>query len=83
MYNTILVEELGKPAVAICNEGFMPDFGSASSGKGMPGVRGVVETIPCECNIKEKIDAGINAVMDDIIAELTKPLTAEEKSPKP
>ncbi len=49
----------------------------------MPGLRVVPETVPCESNIQEQIEAGISAAIDEIITALTKPLTAEEKSPKP
>ncbi len=83
MYNTIHAEEMNKPAVALCNKDFVIDAKSAASSKGMPGLRVVAETIPCECDVTEKIEAGVNAVVDEIIASLTKPLTAEEKSPKP
>ena len=82
MYNTVNIEGLGTPAVALINEGFINDTGSAASGKGMPGVRFVSETVPCECSVTEEIEAGVNAVMDDIVDALTRPLTTEEKSPK-
>ena len=49
----------------------------------MPGVRVVSETVPCECTVEEDIEAGVTAVIGDIIAALTKPLTDEEKSPQP
>lgn len=49
----------------------------------MPHIRIVVESIPGHTTVIEHINAGVSAVMDDIIAALTKPLTAEEKSPKP
>ncbi len=83
MYEAVSVEELNKPVVALCNEDFLTDAGSAASSKGMPGLRVVPETVPCECNITEQIEAGVSAAMDDIVTALTKPLTAEEKSPKP
>jgi len=81
--DTIAIESLNKPAVALCNKDFMIDARSAASGKGMPWVRIVSETIPCECTVREEIEAGVSAAMDDIVAALTQPLTAEEKSPKP
>lgn len=77
------IEDLGKPAVALCNKDFLFDAQSAALGKGMPGVRIVPEAVPCECSVMEQIEAEINAVMDDIIAALTQPLSDEEKSPKP
>jgi hypothetical protein len=83
VYNAVAIESLGTPAVALTNEGFITDAGSAASGKGMPGIRVVPETIPCECSVQEQIEVGVSAVMDNIVAALTKPLTAEDKSPKP
>ena len=83
MYDTVAMEDLSTPAVALCNEGFAVFGRSAASREGMPGVRVVSETVPCECIIMEEIEAGVSAAMDDIVAALTKPLTAEEKSPKP
>lgn len=74
---------MNKPVVALVNQGFVHDARSAASGHGMPGVRVVLEPIPCECTVIADIEAGVSAVMDDIIAALTKPLTSEEKSPKP
>jgi hypothetical protein len=75
-------EDLGKPAVAICNQGFAPDASSAAAIKGMPGLRVVPEAVPSECSVMAQIEAGISAAIDDIITALTKPLTEEEKSPK-
>ena len=83
MYNAISIEDLNTPVAALCNKDFVIDARSAASGKGMPGLRVVPETVPCECTVTEKIEAGVSAVMDDIVAALTQPLTAEEKSPKP
>ncbi len=83
MYNTISVERLQTPAVALVNKGFALDAQSAASGKGMPGLRVVPETIPSECTVHEEIEAGVDAVVRDMIAGLTRPLTAEEKSPQP
>jgi len=83
VYDTVATEDLGKPAVAICNQDFATDARSAVSGRGMPGVRVVPEPIPSECSVMAQIEAGVSAAIDDIIAALTKPLTEEEKSPKP
>ncbi len=74
---------MNKPAVALVNEGFMNDALSASSSKGWPGLRIVSESVPPECSVMEEIDACIDAGMENIIAALTKPLTPEEKAPKP
>jgi len=83
VYNAISIEDLNTPVVALCNKDFVIDARSAASGKGMPVVRVVPETVPCECTVTEKIEAGVSAAIGDIVAALTQPLTAEEKSPKP
>ncbi|MFC2021378.1 hypothetical protein ACFLU1_06340, partial [Chloroflexota bacterium] len=83
MYNTIAIEELNTPALMLANQGFLPDAKSASSSKEMPGIRVLGLTVPCDCSIQEQFEAGLGpAVIDDIVAGLTKPLTEEEKSPK-
>ena len=57
--------------------------GKAASSRGIPGLRFVVENIPGECTVMERIEAGINEkVMNEIISALTQPLTEKEKSPK-
>ena len=82
MYNTIAIENMSTPAVALHNNAFIPDSKSAASGREMPGLRGVSEPVPCECTVTEEIEAGINTdVIDNIVAALTKPLTSEEASP--
>jgi hypothetical protein len=83
LYDAVFTERLHKPAVALVNTGFALDARSAASGKGMPGVRVVAETVPCECTEPERIASGIHAVIDDIVAALTIPLTQDEKSPPP
>ena len=83
MYNGIAIEDLGKPVVLLANKGFVTDAQSAASGKGMPGIRVVGTTVPCESTVRADIDAGVVGAMQEIIEGLTKPLTAEEKSPKP
>ncbi|MBI4295718.1 MAG: hypothetical protein HY667_01230 [Chloroflexi bacterium] len=77
------MEETNTPAVALVNAGFLEDARTSASAKGMPGIRIVPETVPCESSVMEQIEAGVNAVMDSVIAALTRPLTAEEKSPQP
>ena len=81
MHDAISVEDLHRPAVVLANEGFVTDGRSAASNKGLPAVRIVPETVPCECNVKEDADAGIRLAMNRIVEALTKPLTAEEASP--
>ncbi len=77
------VEKLNKPAVALCAKGFENDLMSAASSRGMPGLRFVSENVPGECTVMDKIRAGIDdAVIVEIIAALTRPLTQQEKSPK-
>ncbi|MFH1651468.1 MAG: hypothetical protein ABID87_05160 [Chloroflexota bacterium] len=83
MYDTAAMEEMNKPAIALCNEGFAV-FGTAAAGRaGIPALRVVPENVPCECTDPEEVDAGISAAMDAIITALTAPLTPAEKSPKP
>ncbi len=66
----------------LANRGFVNDAHSAASGKGMPGVRVLGTSIACESTVAEDIKSGIDKVFDEIIAELTRPLTEEEKSPR-
>jgi len=68
--------------VLLANRGFVNDAHSAASGKGMPGVRVLGTSIACESTVAADIESGIDAVFDDIVAALTKPLTDEEKSPQ-
>ncbi len=74
---------MNRPTASLVYEYFANDAGAAASNIGMPGVRVVLEPVVPECTVTEEIETGITAVMDDIVAALTKPLTAEEKSPKP
>ena len=82
MHDAISVEDLHRPAVVLANEGFVTDGRSAASNKGMPTVRIVPETVPCECNVQEEVDAGIRSALDRIVEALTKPLAPEEAAPK-
>lgn len=83
MYNGIAIEDFGKPVVLLANKGFVADAHSAASSRGVPGLRILGTSIPCETNVKSEIEAGVAASMEGIIVGLTSPLTAEEKSPKP
>ena len=83
MYDAILAEHLNTPTVVLANDGFINDARSAASGKGTPGIRVVPVPLPYECTERAKIAAGVSAALDDALAALTKPLTAEEQSPKP
>jgi hypothetical protein len=81
LYDAVFTERQRTPAVVLVNEGFGFDARSAASGKGMPGVRVVPETVPCECSVSDRIVTGVRAAMDDVVAGLTSPLTGEERSP--
>jgi hypothetical protein len=69
--------------VLLANPGFVTDAHSASSSKGMPGIRILPLNVPCESTVAADIEAGTAGAMQGIIELLTKPLTAAEKSPKP
>jgi hypothetical protein len=81
VYDAIAAEERSKPTVSLVNRGFVNDSQSASSGRGMPSLRVVGTPIPCESSQLEDVNAGISAVLEDIISGLTRPLSAQEKSP--
>ncbi len=83
MYDAIFIEEHNTPTITFAFEHFLNDAMSAASSRGMPVIRVVPEAIVSECTVKEDIEAAITAVFDDMVAALTKPLTAEEKAPKP
>jgi hypothetical protein len=82
VYNAIAIEDFGKPVVLLANQGFVTDAHSAASGKGMPGIRVIGESIACESTVAADIEAGVAAAMKDVVEGLTNPLTPEEKSPK-
>jgi len=83
VYDAIFIEEHDTPTVTFAFEYFLNDSMSAASSRGMPVVRVVPEAIVSECTVVETIDNAITAVFDDMVAALTKPLTADEKAPKP
>jgi len=82
VYDAIYVEGKGKPTATYVFEHFANDAMSAASSKGMPVVRIVPEAIVSECTVVETIDAAVRAVFDNVVASLTRPLTADEKLPK-
>ena len=82
MYNGIAIEDFGTPVVLLANKGFVTDARSAASSRGMPGIRVLGTSVPCETNEKSEIEAGVAAAMEDTILALTRPLTSAEKSPK-
>jgi hypothetical protein len=67
--------------VVLANQDFVNDGRSASSSKGMPSVKVVPETVPCECSEQDIADAGVRAAMPAIVDALTKQLSAEEADP--
>ena len=83
MYDSIVIEDRNKPTVTLVNNGFANDTESASRGKGMPVLRYIPTSVPCEASIMEDIEAGVDGAFEAMVTALTKPLTAEEKSPKP
>ena len=68
--------------MVLVNHGFVKDAQAGGSVKGMPGLRILGESVACESTVAADIEGGVDAAMPEIIAALTKPLTAEEKSPK-
>jgi hypothetical protein len=82
VYDAVSIEERGKPTVSLVNYGFANDAESASRSQGFPTLRYIATKVPCESSVMEDIEAGVDGALNDIIAALTKPLTAEEKSPK-
>jgi hypothetical protein len=82
VYDAVSIEDRQKPVVMLANYGFVNDAESASRSKGMPGVRVVSTKVPCESTLIADIEAGIDEAWNDIIIALTKPLTAQEKSPR-
>ncbi|MBI2855121.1 MAG: hypothetical protein HYX87_09435 [Chloroflexi bacterium] len=80
MYNTILTEERNKPAAAVVNQDFAVEARSAAATRGMPGLRILAAMAPLDCVYEEQIEKGIP--IEAVIAALTRPLNAEEKSPE-
>jgi hypothetical protein len=81
VYDAVSIEDRQKPVVMLANYGFINDAESASRSKGMPGVRVVPTTVPCESTVTADIEAGVDEALNDVITALTKPVTAEEKIP--
>jgi hypothetical protein len=82
VYDAVSIEDRQRPVVMLANYGFANDAESASRGKGMPGIRVVATKVPCESTVIADIEAGIDEAWSNIISALTRPLSAEEKSPK-
>ncbi|OGN96210.1 MAG: hypothetical protein A2Y89_01535 [Chloroflexi bacterium RBG_13_51_18] len=82
MYDAIYIEGKGKPTATFVFEHFANDAMSAASSKGMPVIRIVPEAIVSESTVVKDINTAVKAVFNDVVGVLTKPLTANEKSPK-
>jgi hypothetical protein len=82
VYDAIYIESHGKPTSTFVYEHFANDAMSAASSKGMPVIRFVPEAIVSESTVVEDINAAVVSVFDNVVAALTRLLTAEEKSPK-
>lgn len=67
----------------LANEGFVMDARSAASSRGVPGIRILGTPIPCETNEKTEIEKGVADAMESMVSALTRPLSADEKSPQP
>ncbi|HVN97450.1 MAG TPA: hypothetical protein VMT62_13555 [Syntrophorhabdaceae bacterium] len=87
-YNTTLVERLGKPVVMMLKDQYLDIFKRAAALRGVPAMRHVFLDIPDISDNKNidhwmggELSRRVAAVLDDIVAALTKPLTPEEKNP--
>ncbi len=67
----------------LANPGFVNDAHSAASSKSMPGIRVLPLNVACESTVAADIEAGTAEAMPGIVEMLTRPLSAEERSPKP
>jgi hypothetical protein len=59
VYDAVSIEDRNKPTVTLVNYGFASDAESASRGKGMPMLRYIPTTVPCEASIMEDIESGL------------------------
>jgi hypothetical protein len=82
VYDAIYCESLGKPTVTLAYQYFNNDAQSAASSKGMPVLRVVYEPIVSECTDMEEIESGVSGALEKVLAALTQPLNAEEKTPR-
>ena len=67
----------------LAHPGFVPDARSAASSRGVPGIRILALNVANESTEASDFEAGAIAATPGIIEALTRPLTADEKSPKP
>jgi hypothetical protein len=82
VYDAIFAEKNNKPTVTLVNKDFLNDALSAASSQGMPVLRVVPTSVPCESSVIEDIKSGVDSSFVTIIDSLIKPLTEEEKAPK-
>lgn len=75
------VEDLGVPAVVVCNEGFLADARAAAAVRGRPGLRLVPTALPPDCLQVPQIEAAVESIFNDVIDGLSRPLTKEEAAP--
>jgi hypothetical protein len=48
----------------------------------MPAIRAIPSAIPCEATDMNDIESGVNAILEQVIEAMVRPLTAEERSPR-
>lgn len=80
------IEKLGKPGVNVCTDNFAPDAISAAEDVGMPHARIVTVAAADYYRLRgsaEGVRPVANALIDDLIAALARPLTSQEKSTEP
>lgn len=87
-YNTAFIEKMGKPAVMLVNKDLATIAGTGASVRDVPGLRLVQTAIPdlsaffsLDDVVENIIRPGVAAVIDDVVAALTRPLTKEERAP--
>jgi hypothetical protein len=81
VYDAIAIEKRNTPTATLVNTGFVTDSRSASRLQGVPALRTVSETVPCECSVQEEIEENVLKAMDAVVGALTVPLTEQEKHP--
>ena len=69
--------------MTLAHPGFVPDARSAASSRGVPGIRILALNVANESTEASDFEAGAIEALPRIIEALTKPLTEDEKSPKP
>jgi hypothetical protein len=80
------IERLGKPGVFVCTDNFAQDARSAAEDVGMPRARIVTVAASDYYRLREsaeKVKPVAQAVIDDLINGLKRPLTLQERSTAP